>query len=132
MFEERSKPKSAERPLDCIKSLDPNKFLTSRAVLQQHIKRACFITKLYKAVYMACPVSDYTPINYGWEISKCGNYLEINWFEGHQVPPEIESLKETNISNGELFSEYDEDNDGNIYEIYESDESYNDDDSDGF
>ena len=46
MFKERSKPKSAERPLDCIKSLDPNKFPTCRAV-QQHIKMASFITKLY-------------------------------------------------------------------------------------
>ena len=39
MSEERSKPKSTERPLDCIKSLDPNKFPPCRAVLKQHIKR---------------------------------------------------------------------------------------------
>ena len=45
---------------------------------------------------MACPVSDYTLIDYGWELPKCGNYLEINWSEGDQVPPEIESLEETN------------------------------------
>ena len=48
MFEERSKPKFAERTLDCIKSLYPNKFPPCRAVLKQHIKRAWFITKLYK------------------------------------------------------------------------------------
>ena len=34
MFKERSKPKSAELPLDCIKSLDPNKFPPCRAVLK--------------------------------------------------------------------------------------------------
>ena len=45
---------------------------------------------------MACPVSDYTPIDCGWELPKYGNYLEINWSEGDQVPPEIESLEETN------------------------------------
>ena len=78
MFEERSKPKSAERPLDCIKSLDPNNFPPCRAVLQQHIKKAWFITKLYKTAYMACQVSDYTPLDYDRELSKCGNYLEIN------------------------------------------------------
>ena len=33
MFEERSKPKSAERPLLCIKSLDLNKFPPCRAVI---------------------------------------------------------------------------------------------------
>ena len=58
---------------------------------------------------MACPVSDYIPIDYGWELPKYGNYLEINWFEGDQVPPEIESLKETNIRNEEMFNECDED-----------------------
>ena len=127
MFEERSKPKSAERPLHCIKSLDPNKFPPCRSILQQHIKRAWFITKLYKTAYIECPVSDQTPIDYGWELSKCGNYYEINWFEGDQVPPEIKSLEETNISNEEMFNEYDEDSDDNIYE---SDESDNNDDSD--
>ena len=76
---------------------------------------------------MERPVSDYTPIDYGWELSKCGNYHEISWFEGDQVPPEIKSLKETNISNEEMFNEYDEDSDDNIYE---SDESDNDDDLD--
>ena len=43
--EKRLKPKSAEQPLDCIKSLDPNKFPACRAVLEQHIKRVWFITK---------------------------------------------------------------------------------------
>ena len=53
MFEERSKPKSAEGPLDCIKLLDPNKFRPCRAALKQHIKRAWFIKKLYRTAYMA-------------------------------------------------------------------------------
>ena len=77
---------------------------------------------------MVYPVSDYTPIDYRWKLSKCGNYLEIDWFEGDQVPPEIESsLEETNISNEEMINKYVEDSDDNIYERYESD---NDDGSD--
>ena len=48
---------------------------------------------------MEYPVSDYTPLDYGWELSKCGNYLEIKWLKDNQVPPEIEPLEETNISN---------------------------------
>ena len=128
MFEERLKPKSAEGPLDYIKSLDPNKFPPCRAVPKQHIKKAWLITKLYKTAYMAYPVSDYTLlIDYGWKLSKCGNYLEINWFEGNQVPQKIESLEETNISNEEMINKYDEDSDDNIYE---SDESVNNDGSD--
>ena len=119
MFEERSKPKSAERPLDCIKSLDPNKFSLCRAVLKQRIKRTWFITKLCKAAYMVYPVSDQTPIDYGRELSKCGNYLEI-WFEGNQVPPEMGKFMGK-------FNEYDKDSDDNIYE---SDETDNGDGSD--
>ena len=65
MFEKRSKLKSAERPVDCIKSLDPNKFPTCRALLKQHIKRAWFTTKFFKTAYMAYPVSDCTSIDYG-------------------------------------------------------------------
>ena len=70
---------------------------------------------------MAYPVSDYSPIDYGSKLSKCGNYLEINWFEGDHIPPEIESLEETNISNQEMFNKYDEDSDNNIYDSDESD-----------
>ena len=121
MFEKRSKPKSAERPVDCLKSLDPNKFPTCRALLKQHIKRAWFTTKLYKTAYMAYPLSDCTPIDYGQKLSECGNYLEINWFEDYQVLPEIKSLEETNINNEQMFDEYYEDSDGNIYENDESD-----------
>ena len=115
MFEGRSKPTSTERTLDFIKSLDPNKFSPCRGVPKQHIKRPWLITKLYKAAYIAYPVSGYTPIGYGWKLSKCGNYIEINWFEGDQ------------ISNEEMFNKYDEDSDENIYE---SDETDNDDGSD--
>ena len=50
-----------------------------------------------------------------------------SWFEYDQVPPKIESLEETKISNEEIFNEYDEDCDDNTYE---SDESNNDDGSD--
>ena len=89
-------------------TLDPNKFPPFRTVFKQHIKRTWFTTKLYKTAYMAYPVSDHTPIDYGWKLSKCGNYPEINWFEGDQVPPEIESLEETNISNKEMINKYDE------------------------
>ena len=64
---------------------------------------------------MAYSVSGNTPVDYSWKLSKCGNYLKMDWFEGDQVPPEIESFKEANIRNE------DEDSDGNIYESDESD-----------
>ena len=76
---------------------------------------------------MAYPVCDYTPVDYGWKLSKYGKYLEITWFEGDQVSPRIESLEETKISNEEMFNEHDEDSDDNMYE---NDESDNDDGSD--
>ena len=54
---------------------------------------------VYYKIIQNCPVSAYISINYGWRLPKCGNNLEINGFEGDQVPPQIESLEETNISN---------------------------------
>ena len=57
---------------------------------------------------MGYPVSDYIPIDYGWELSKCSSYLEINQFEGDQTLAEIESFEETNISNEEMFNENEE------------------------
>ena len=72
---------------------------------------------------MKYPVSDYTQN----ELSKWGNCLERNWFESDQISPEIESLEEISISNEEMFNEYVEDSDNNIYE---SDESDNDSGSD--
>ena len=45
----------------------------------------------------------------------------MNRFEGDQVPQEIESLEETNISNEEIFNKYDEYSDNNIYESDEND-----------
>ena len=70
---------------------------------------------------MAYTVSDYIPINYDWELSKCDNYLQINWFEGDEVLPVIKSFEKRNISKEEMFNECDEDSDGNIYESNESD-----------
>ena len=70
---------------------------------------------------MAYTVSDYIPIIYGWELSKCDNYLQINWFEGDEVLLVIKSFEKRNISNEEMFNECDEDSDSNIYESNESD-----------
>ena len=42
---------------------------------------------------MAYPLADYTRIYYGWELSKCGSYLEINWFEGVKFLPRLYNLK---------------------------------------
>ena len=69
---------------------------------------------------MAYTVSDYIPINYGWELSKCDNYLQINWFEGDEVLLVIKSFEKRNTSNEEMFNECDEDSDSNIYESNES------------
>ena len=40
IFEEKSKPKANQRPLDCIKAIDTTKFPPCKKVLEQQIKRA--------------------------------------------------------------------------------------------
>ena len=34
-----------------------------------------------------------TPIDYGWILSNDGNFLSVKWFEGQQVPKEIDEIK---------------------------------------
>ena len=34
-----------------------------------------------------------TPIDYDWILSKDGNFLSIKWFEGEQVPTEIDEIE---------------------------------------
>ena len=107
--------------INSSKSIGPNKFSPCRAVLERHIKRAWFIAKLPKTAFLAYSVSENSPLDYGWRVSECNSYLETNWFEGDQVPPEIESFEETSMSNEEILKEYYEDSEGNIHESDESD-----------
>ena len=41
-------------------------------------KKVWFITLLYKTLFVTYPLSDYISIYYGWELSKCGNFLELS------------------------------------------------------
>ena len=91
LFKERSKPRS-KRSLDFIKSIHSNKFSLSRSVLEQHTKWGRFIAKLYKTAFMTYRVSESTPINYGWKLSECDSYLEMNWFAGDNFHQKLNRL----------------------------------------
>ena len=99
MFEAKSKPKGTKRPLDGIKSIDPSTFPPCKKVLEQQIKRAWYIAKLYKTATHQYPCEEYTPIDYGWKLSSYKEYLEIDWFYGDQVPQEIEDIAEKATGN---------------------------------
>ena len=119
MFEAKSKPKNSLKPLDSIKSIDP--FPPCRKVLDLHMKRAWYIARLYKTAITAYPCYEYTSIDFGWRISVCRIFLEIDWFHGDQVPCEVESIAD----NAEELGESDSDSD-----MVESDDSESDDDAD--
>ena len=87
MFEEKSKPTISSRPLENLKSIDPTMFPPCKVILEQQTKRAWFITHLYKTVVETYPAFNHTPINFGWELDKNHEYLQVKWFEGDQVPP---------------------------------------------
>ena len=124
MFEAKSKPKSNLKPLDSIKSIDPTTFPPCRNVLSLHIKRAWYIARLYKTAFFAFPSNEYTPIDFGWQLSACNDYLEMDWFHGEQVPSEIEDGDAVDADGGDP-EESDSDSD-----MVESDESESEDEED--
>ena len=65
------------------------------------------------------PCFQYTPIDFGWQLSSCRNYLEIDWFHGDQVPYEVENSDQNNVDQDESDSD-----------LAESDESESEDDAD--
>ena len=68
---------------------------------------------------MAFPCFQYTPIDFGWQLSPCRNHLEIDWFHGDQVPYEVENSDQNNVDQDESDSD-----------LVESDESESEDDAD--
>ena len=125
MFEAKSKPNGAKRPLDGIKCIDPSTFPPCKKVLEQQIKRAWYIAKLYRTSTQQYPCEEHTPIDYGWKLSRCKEYLEIDWFHGDQVPQKIEDVAEKATDN-----ECDDEEDESESELEESEGSDLDDDED--
>ena len=125
MFEDKTKPRANQRPLECIKSVDPIKFPPCKKVVEQQIRRAWYVSKLYKTATEAYPVNEFTPIDFGWKLSECGDYLEMNWFEGEQIPSEVESTNSTDQDTDER-EEDNSDSDQDESDESESENEYED------
>ena len=96
MFEEKPKPTISSHLLANIKSIDTTMFPPWKVILEQQTKRAWFIAHLYKTAVEAYPAINHTPIDFGWELDENNEYLQVKWFEGDQVPPQLE-LTDTDI-----------------------------------
>ena len=106
MFFDHAQPKAKKGPLDSIKGIDPMRFPPCLRELEQQTKRAWFVARLYKTATDAYPCCDYTPLDFGWCLSRCKEFLEVKWFEGEQVPEELEQISGA-IDNESDFSESD-------------------------
>ena len=83
------------------------------------------MVRIYKTATEPYPGFEYTPIDFGWELSSCHEYLEIKWFDGDQTPTELESIEEER--NGAI----EENEESEVEEIEtESDESESEDEAD--
>ena len=91
-FQAKCKPKSTEKPPDCIKSVDPSMFPPCRSVLIQQIRRAWLVSKLYKNATMAEPLEGVSALDFGYEL--VDGTIHIKWFEGDQVPGMLEEEEE--------------------------------------
>ena len=98
-FESKTKPKPSNKPLECIKSIEPTTFPPCGDVLIQRIKRSWFIAKLYKCASLTHPTEDLTPIDFSWILN--GKFLAIKWFEGLQVPQEFENVDYLSVRDAE-------------------------------
>ena len=114
-FDSKCKPRTSSRPLDYIKSIEPSLFPPCRTVIQQQIKRAWFVARLYKRAHSDDPVDGLTPLDYGWQLHN--GKLEIKWFEGDQLPNQLEEIHydvENDEDDSDEEIDEDEDEDDNI------------------
>ena len=59
-------------------------------------KRMWLISRLYKTATNQYPAEEYTPIDYSWELSSDGEFCDIHWFDGEQIPKEMEEIEAEN------------------------------------
>ena len=107
------KPSLNAKPLAAIKSIEPTLFPPCQSVLIGHIKRSFYISTLYKNASLPDPSCGLNPLDYGWDMDAPGT-LMIRWFEGDQVPGEVEDLvNDVNIEiDDDLNDEESEEEDG--------------------
>ena len=98
-FQIKCKPKSSEKPLDCIKSVDPSMFPPCRSVLEQQIKCGWFVTKLYKNSTVSEPLQGICVLDHGYYL--VDGRIQVKWFEGEQVPTLVEEEDEEDEEMGE-------------------------------
>ena len=68
------------------------------------------IAHLYKTTVQEYPAINHTLIDFGWELDKNNEYLQVKWFEGDKVTPQLE-LIDTDIDKEESEDETDWDSD---------------------
>jgi hypothetical protein len=76
-----------DEPLDKIRGINPSSMPPCQNVLKNKVKRANFVTSMWKRSHLKDPIGQMKPERWGW-IVEDGKY-EIAWFEGDQVPHEI-------------------------------------------
>ena len=75
-------PLSDIRKINCA-SLPP----WTTNTLQNHLKRAHYVAKMWKRADQAHPTSRINPANYGWQLTE--NCFQPDWFSGSSVPESL-------------------------------------------
>ena len=89
IFKAKIKSTNCKNPLE-FKSVDLMLLISYQKVLQLYIKRAWYISKLYRSTSDAYSCIDVEPIFHRWRSSSCRNFLANDWFHDDQVPQAIE------------------------------------------
>ena len=87
-FKSKCKPKERAKPLDFLKPVDPSMFSACQAVLLEQIKWAWLVARLYKNASVTDPLENCSLLDFGYEL--IDNLVQVNWFDGDQVPEDVE------------------------------------------
>ena len=74
-------------PLSDIRKNNCGSLPPCAKTLQNHLKRAHYVAKMWKRADQAHPTSRTNPANYGWKLTE--NCFQPDWFSGSSVPESV-------------------------------------------
>ena len=105
-----------EAPLSNVNKVDCALLPPSRKALEMHVRRARYVSILWRQASMPSPTDGITPTDYGWTLQD--NLLVPYWFSGPSIPDSVV------ITNSSEKSNEDENED----DEYTGEEDYDEDD----
>ena len=86
-FQAKYAPANKKKPLEKIMGADASMLPPCMKVLEQKVKRANYISYMWKHAHLANPTKDLNPCESGWLL--VDDRYALKWFEGEQIPQNV-------------------------------------------